>query len=178
MLSTKAAASGATTAGPDEAWRVVQPITPVGYYPKRGPLPAVLAVRGQTGEWDAPGQTRTLELSDGGSVVETTRVVEAPTFFAYELSEFQKLFGHLVEGARAEWTWTPLVGGGTRVDWTYEFHPKPGRRAVVAVIVRTLWAPYMRQVLPGILAAADAAASTTTERTSTEQASTERMSTE
>lgn len=154
MLSTRAEASGVTRVGIDRAWAIAQPITPVGYYPKYGPLPAVVAVHDQTGAWDAPGQTRLLELSDGGSVIEHTRVVDAPRFFAYELTDFQKLFGHLVEGARAEWTWT-AVDGGTRIDWTYEFHPKPRARALVATIVRLFWAPYMRRVLPGILRAAE-----------------------
>jgi hypothetical protein len=154
MLSTGASTSGVAAADLDRAWRVAQPLTPVGYYPRFGPLPAVVAVHDQTGAWDAPDQTRVLELSDGGSVIEHTRIVDAPHFFAYELTDFQKLFGRLVEGARAEWTWTP-VEGGTRIDWTYEFHPKPRCRAVVATIVRLFWGPYMRRVLPGILRAVE-----------------------
>jgi hypothetical protein len=144
-------ATGVARANLATTWAIAQPITPVGFYPKAGPLPAVVEVRDQTGAWDAPGQTRTLVLSDGGSVIEHTRVVEAPTFFAYELTDFQKLFGHLVSGARAEWSFT-AVEGGTRIDWTYEFHPLPRAGLVVGAIVRLLWAPYMRRVLPGILA--------------------------
>jgi hypothetical protein len=146
-----ATASGVARASLENTWQIAQPITPVGFYPKFGPLPAVTEVRNQTGAWDAAGQTRTLMLSDGGSVIEHTKIVEKPGFFAYELTDFQKLFGKLVSGARAEWTFT-AVDGGTRIDWSYEFHPYPRAGFVVGAIVTLFWAPYMKRVLPGIIA--------------------------
>lgn len=154
MVSQKASASGIAKASLEKTWEIAQPITPVGFYPKYGPLPAVLEVRDQSGDWDAPGQTRRLMLSDGGSVIEHTRIVNKPGFFAYELTDFQKLFGRLVSGARAEWTFTP-VDGGTRIDWTYEFHPYPRAGLAVGAIVTLFWAPYMKRVLPGIVAEVD-----------------------
>jgi len=140
----------------DQAWRVSVPADPTKFYPKYGPLPAVVGVRDQTGPWDAVGQTRTLQLSDGGSVVEHIREIDFQRFFAYELTDFQKLFGHLVEGARAEWTYTE-VAGGTRISWSYAFHPKKGAGLLVTAIVRLAWAPYMRRVLPGIVKAVESA---------------------
>jgi hypothetical protein len=137
--------------GLDPAWSIATPLTPVGFYPRFGPLPAVIEVRDQTGEWDAVGQTRTLMLSDGGSVVEHTSEVVRPGFFAYELTDFQKLFGKIVSGARAEWRFRE-VAGGTSIRWTYTFTALPGRRWLLAAIVGNLWAPYMRRVLPGIVA--------------------------
>jgi len=157
MVSHGATATGIAIADLETTWAIAQPITPVGFYPKYGPLPAVVEVRNQTGAWDAAGQTRTLVLSDGGSVVEHTREVREPTFFAYELTDFQKLFGKLVSGARAEWTFT-AVNGGTRIDWSYEFHPYPRAGLVVGLIVRLFWAPYMRRVLPGIISEVERAA--------------------
>ncbi|ROQ37258.1 polyketide cyclase/dehydrase/lipid transport protein [Frondihabitans sp. PhB188] len=152
-MSTSATASAhATAAAPlEHTWGVATPLTPVGFYPKSGPLPAVVEVRDQTGPWDGVGQRRQLMLSDGGSVVETTVRVDRPSAFVYELSEFQKLFGHLVSGARAEWFYTP-DGGGTRIDWTYTFFAEPGAGLVLRGIVRFFWAPYMRTVLRGIVA--------------------------
>jgi hypothetical protein len=151
MTAHGASASGIARASLETTWAIAQPITPVGFYPSYGPLPAVTEVRDQTGAWDAPGQTRLLVLSDGGSVIEHTRVVQKPDFFAYELTDFQKLFGKLVSGARAEWTFT-AVAGGTRIHWSYEFHPYPRAGLLVGAIVRLFWAPYMRRVLPGIVA--------------------------
>jgi hypothetical protein len=147
-----------------QTWNTATPLTPVGYYPKSGALPGVVEVRDQTGNWDRPGQTRQLMLSDGGWVVEHTMNVEPYSFFAYNLTDFQKIFGVLVEHARAEWTFTE-VSGGTNIHWSYTFFPK-SRAAVpvLALIIKLLWGPYMKKVLPGIGAEvnrqAQAAAST------------------
>ena len=135
-----------------QTWQAATTLTPVGYYPKSGLLPAVLVVHDQTGNWDAPGQSRQLMLSDGGWVVETTTDVAPSGFFAYELTDFQKLFGKLVHHARAEWTFTE-VAGGTNIHWSYTFFSRDAAvRPVLATIVKLLWAPYMRKVLPGIVA--------------------------
>jgi hypothetical protein len=90
-------------------------------------------------------------LSDGGHLIETITDAESPTFFAYELTDFQKLFGRLVEGARAEWRFE-RVAGGTSIRWAYEFDPLPGRAWIVGIIVRLFWAPYMRRIIPTIVA--------------------------
>lgn len=158
VTTASASAEGVTRADIDRAWAVGTPMTPVGYYPRFGPLPAVVEVRDQTGPWDAAGQTRQLMLSDGGSVIEHLVTVARPAF-VYELSDFQKLFGRLVAGARAEWDYTG-VDGGTRVRWTYTFFARPGIVPAVALtaIVRLFWAPYMKRVLPGILAEIDRSA--------------------
>jgi len=150
MASASATVEGVALAMPKESFEISGPIDPTLFYPKAGPLPAVIEVRDQTGPWDAVGRTRTLMLSDGGSVVETIAVVDSPRYFSYNLSDFQKLFGMLVAGATAQWRYD-RVATGTRVTWTYTFHPKPGASLIVAGIVRFFWAPYMKRVLPPIL---------------------------
>ncbi|GAA4266259.1 SRPBCC family protein [Frondihabitans peucedani] len=147
-------ASGTTRAPLDRAFAIGTPLTPVGYYPASGPLPEVLEVRRQTGPWDAVGQRRQLMLSDGGSVTETIVAVDAPNRFVYELSNFEKLFGLLVSGARAEWDYS-AEGSGTRIDWTYTFFARPGAGPALKAIVGLFWAPYMKRVLPGILGRID-----------------------
>ncbi|AMM19625.1 hypothetical protein AX769_05065 [Frondihabitans sp. PAMC 28766] len=150
-----ATADGDTSARFDRAWDIGTPMTPLGYYPKYGPLPAVVEVRDQTGPWDATGQTRQLMLSDGGYVIEhLVRVDREAGLFVYELSDFQKLFGRLVSGARAEWEYR-ATNTGTHVRWTYTFFARPGAGLLLEAIVRFAWAPYMRKVLPGILAEID-----------------------
>ena len=131
-------------------WEVLTPIDPSRFYPKFGLIPATVAVRDQTGPWNEVEQTRTLLLSDRGSVVETITDVEKPGFFAYELTEFTKLFKVLVHHARAEWRFTP-DSEGTRVDWTYAFTARKGWGLAVTLIVRLAWEPYMRHVLPEII---------------------------
>jgi hypothetical protein len=150
MAHASATVQGVAKAPLERAWDLGTPMTPVGFYPKSGPLPGVLEVRDQTGPWDAAGQTRQLMLSDGGYVIEHLVHVDRPETFVYELSDFQKLFGKLVSGARAEWEYT-AVPGGTNIRWTYTFHPYPRASLVVGVIVRLLWGPYMKRVLPGII---------------------------
>jgi len=88
-------------------------------------------------------------LSDGGHVVETITDAASPDLFAYELTDFQNLFGRLVSGARAEWRFEPEAGG-TSIRWTYTFFALPGRTGIVRAIVKLFWAPYMRRVLPPI----------------------------
>ena len=149
MAGSSATAVAMATATPKEAYDISGPLDPTAFYPKSGALPAVVEVRGQTGPWDTVGQTRMLMLSDGGHVIETITDTESPTYFAYELSDFQKLFGALVKGARAEWRFE-REAEGTSIRWTYTFFGKPGRGWIISIIVGLLWAPYMRKVLPPI----------------------------
>ena len=151
--SPSATVDAVAIATPKSTWHTVTGLDAAEFYPRRGVLPAVTAVRDQSGPWTTVGQTRTLVLSDGGHVVETITDASSPTFFAYDLSDFQKLFGWLVSGATATWSFE-REETGTRIRWTYAFHPRPGRRWVVALIVRLAWAPYMRLVLPPIAAEA------------------------
>jgi len=139
---------------PKNAWEISGPLDPTKFYPKSGALPAVVEVRDQTGSWDTVGRTRRLMLSDGGHVIETITDADSPNFFAYELSDFQKLFGMLVSGARAEWRFE-RIEGGTVIRWSYTFFGKPGRGWAVALIVKLLWAGYMKKVLPPIAAEVD-----------------------
>lgn len=138
-------------ATPKQSYETSGPIDPTQFYPRFGPLPAVVGVRDQSGTWDTVGHSRRLDLSDGGHVIETITDAASPNFFAYELSDFQKLFGMLVSGARAEWRFE-RVAGGTRIRWTYTFFGKPGRAWIVKLIVALWWAPYMKRVLPPIAA--------------------------
>ncbi len=148
-MSTRSASAAARVAAtPDVVFPRLRAHDPARFYPRWGVLPAVVEVRHQTGPWDAAGRTRTLVLSDGGTLVETLVSAEEP-LFAYELSAFTGLFGRLVAGGRSEWR-VVREGAGSSIAWTYAFTPLPGRGAIVAAIVRLAWGPYMRRVLPRI----------------------------
>jgi hypothetical protein len=146
-----ASVEGVTTANPQQAWNIANPVDPTKFYPKFGPLPAVVEVRNQTGPWDVVGQSRQLVLSDGGSVIEHIVRADEPDVFAYHLSDFQKLFGMLVSGADAKWEFD-VVEGGTRIRWTYTFHPLPRCGWIVGLVVGLFWHRYMQRVLPTIIA--------------------------
>jgi hypothetical protein len=65
-----------------------------------GPLPAVLRTRDQTGAWDATGQTRTVELSEGSTAREQLLTFEAPRYFGYRVSDFSGSLRWLTVGPR------------------------------------------------------------------------------
>jgi hypothetical protein len=154
MTPARARVEAVAHASPQRSWNVALQTPPTLFYPSFGPLPAVVAVHGQPAEWDVAGYSRTLELSDGGSVVETITQSDPGVFFGYDLSAFQQLFGRLVSGARAEWTFS-AEGATTRIRWSYAFYPLAGRGLAVRAIVALFWAPYMRRVLPTIVTAID-----------------------
>ena len=154
MTTYEATAEGVARAEIDIAWDVATLTSPTAFYPRFGPLPAVVGVQGQSGDWSVVGLVRTLQLSDGSSVVERLTTVDRPARFAYELTDFTKLFGPLVHHANADWRFVDMAGG-TGIRWTYSFTARPGAGAIVGAIVRVFWAPYMRRVLPGILAEAE-----------------------
>jgi hypothetical protein len=150
LRSSSSTVQALAPADPTRTFDILTPSDPTRFYPKFRVIPATVAVENQTGAWDAVGQTRTLKLSDGSSVVETTKVVERPSFFAYELTHFTKAFGPLVDHARAEWHFDPAEGG-TRITWTYTFFGRPGRGWIVALIIKFAWAAYMRKVIVGLV---------------------------
>jgi hypothetical protein len=150
-MASTARAEGFAPAGPDRTFAIVTPSDPTRFYPRSGPLPAVVAVRDQTGAWDAVGQSRTLELSDGSTVVERLTVVDPPRRFAYRLADFTGSFGGLVAFAEAEWDFDANARG-TRIRWNYSFHAQPKRGWIVRLIVRLFWGRYMKRVLPGLIA--------------------------
>jgi hypothetical protein len=141
-----ATVQGIAPADPGRTFDILTPSDPVRFYSRFRVIPAVTSVTDQTGAWDAAGQTRTLHLSDGSSVVETTTEVRRPGLFAYRLTDFTKVFGRLVDHARAEWRFD-ADAGGTRITWTYAFVGRPGRGWMVGLIVRLAWAAYMREVM-------------------------------
>jgi hypothetical protein len=151
LRGSGATISALAPASPSQTFAIMTPVDPSRFYPRFGVIPATVAVQDQTGDWDAEGRTRRLLLGDGGSVVETLVSVQRPFRFVYELTDFRRVFGVLVDHARAEWTFQEEEQR-TRVRWTYTFFAKPGRGLIVAAIVRLFWAPYMRHVLPGIVA--------------------------
>jgi len=150
-MASTARAEGFAPASPDRTFAIITPADPSRFYPKFGPLPAVVSVRDQTGAWDAVGQSRMLVLSDGGSVVERLTVVDPPRRFAYRLSDFTGVFSTLVAFAETEWDFDASVAG-TRIRWTYSFHAQPKRGWIVRLIVRLFWARYMKRVLPAFVA--------------------------
>ena len=149
-MASSAKVEGFAPAKPDRTFAIMTPSDPTRFYPKSGLIPAIVRVDDQTGAWDGVGQSRKLTLSDGGTVIERLKVVDAPRRFAYQLTDFTGFFGNLVAFADAEWDFDASVEG-TRIRWTYTYHAQPKRGWIVRLIVRLAWAPYMKRVLPGLI---------------------------
>lgn len=149
-MASTAKAEGFAPAKPDRTFAIVTVADPTRFYPKFGPIPAIVKVADQTGAWDAVGQSRSVTLSGGGTFVERLKVVDAPRRFAYQLTDFTGFFGNLVAFADAEWDFDASVEG-TRIRWTYTYHAQPKRGWIVRVIVKLYFGRYMNKVLPQLI---------------------------
>ncbi len=75
-----------------------------------GPFPGVTAVTNQPESWNFVGGTRNPQLTDGSTATETLTEYTYGSSFAYEITGFTNMLGHLVSGVRGEWTGGRLQG--------------------------------------------------------------------
>lgn len=131
-----------------QAFAHIVPINLPAIFTGYGPLPAVTATREQTGAWDAAGQTRTVQLSDGSTARERLTAYELPQYFAYTVSEFSGVLRFLAREARGEWWFVERGSGRTGIRWRYEFRPRYWLAVpLLALITRLLWRGYMAKAL-------------------------------
>ena len=138
---------------PMQAFDLIVPIDLSLVFKKWGPIPGVLGASNQTGAWDAVGQSRKPDLTDGSTATERLIEYTPGHSFAYEVTDFTGPMRHLVAGVRGEWTFSP-DGAGTVIRWTYEF--KAGRNRFLALRwgLIPIWRRYMQR---GLVATARAA---------------------
>ena len=109
-----------------------------------GPIPAIKGTR-QQGTWGTPGQTRTIELADPGTMQETLTVVERPQRFGYRIGGVTGPMKLLVSRVEGMWSFDP-AGAGTRITWAWEVHPTSVGRLAMPLFGR-LWHGYARKSL-------------------------------
>lgn len=131
---------------PESVFDHVVPIDLRSIFQGYGRLPAVVGSADQTGGWDAPGQTRRVILSDGGSALEQLTHYDRPQYFAYRVSELTGPFGLLVQEAKGEW-WFDQAGLSTSVKWRYTLTPRSALTWPVLKLVSLMWRQYMRRAL-------------------------------
>lgn len=132
---------------PNVAFDHIALVDPSAIFTGYGPLPAVVGIDNQSGAWDAPGQSRRVQLSDGGSACERLTDFQRPRSFAYQADEFTGVLGRLSDQARGRWRFLP-ADGGTMIDWRCEFHSRSAlTRPLLWLVVRVFWQGYMNRVL-------------------------------
>ncbi len=111
-----------------------------------GPIPPIKEVRGQTGDWDSVGQSRTVVLVGGGSMLEQLTQFDPPHSFGYTLSDIKGPLSPLVGRVDGVWMFEP-IGSGTNVTWRWTIHPRSGLTAPLLPVFGKLWKGYARQSL-------------------------------
>jgi hypothetical protein len=114
-----------------------------------GPIPPIRAIEGQRGAWNEVGQTRTVRLSGGGSMLEQLTLVERPHLFAYTLSQFTGPMKPIASHIDGTWTFA-RAGTGARITWHWTLHPASPLTAPLLPIFRRLWHGYARHSLQRI----------------------------
>lgn len=136
-------------ASPLLAFQRIAPMDPTAMFTGYGPLPAVTGTRDQTGAWDAPGQTRTVTLSDGSSAQEGLKHYHPAEYFSTTISGFSGALRWLATGADGAWWFDPQANGTqTAVRWRMAFHARSKWAApVLWLMASVLCRGYMNKAL-------------------------------
>jgi hypothetical protein len=128
------------------AYDVVLPTPLTDIFSRRyGVIAPITQVDGQDGRWGtAVGQTRTIRLSDGGTMLETLTLVDRPHRFGYTISNITGMMKPLVATAAGTWSFEP-AGTGVRITWAWEVTPTARLGRAAMPLFRRLWAGYARQ---------------------------------
>jgi hypothetical protein len=131
------------------AFKHIVPIDITSIFTGYGLLPAVTGTRGQSGEWNAEGCSRTVIFSDGSSARESLTGYEYPKRFTYRINGFTGVLRFFTSEARGEWTFERVPGSNaTKVRWSYEFVSRAKfLEPLVCLFVQKLWHGYLRQAL-------------------------------
>jgi hypothetical protein len=130
------------------AFEHIVPIDLTTIFTGYGPLPAVIGIENQTGDWDAAGQTRLVLLSDGSAAQESLTKYEHPHYFSYTVSDFTGALGYLASSANGEWWFSGVHSGITLIKWRYTFNAKSTFTApILWIITQVLWRGYMTRAL-------------------------------
>jgi hypothetical protein len=109
-------------------------------------FPPIREVRDQDGAWGTVGQTRTIVLSDGGTLRETLTSVDGPASFGYRIDQIRGPMKPLVSGVEGRWSFEP-AGTGCRITWAWDIQPSNGMTARLMPVLGRMWQGYARQAL-------------------------------
>jgi hypothetical protein len=114
-----------------------------------GPVPPVVGVRDEVGDWKTPGQTRFIVMKGGGGFHEELTKVDPPDSFGYLLTAFAGPLGLLIDRAEGDWSFT-ANGAGTTVTWRWMVYPRWPLTAPLLPLVGFLWKGYAGKALENL----------------------------
>jgi len=105
-------------------------------------------VRDQVGAWGTVGQSRTIVLTDRGTMRETLTSVRPGESFGYHITPLTGPLKPLVAGADGTWAFAPS-GTGVEVSWSWIVEPTAAGAFLMPAFTR-MWQGYARQALEEI----------------------------
>jgi hypothetical protein len=145
-----------TAASPEVAFDAVVPIDLTKHFTGYGPIPQIVGIEDQTGDWDTAGQTRRINLKDGTHVLETIEVCDRPGYFEYKVGPFSGFNRHVMSHAKGQF-WFDGDESGTLIRWTYTWHPQNVFVLPLAWVLTRVWKRYSEKLIVEFADAADAA---------------------
>lgn len=115
------------------------------YARRFGPLPPIVAVHDQQGNFDQPGQTRVFDTADGGAMYEELLDIDVPHHFTNRLVVLKGPFRPVVRTVEETWSFRP-EGAGTTATWEWNLYPRSPLTRPVAWLVSRFWLGYARAV--------------------------------
>jgi Polyketide cyclase / dehydrase and lipid transport len=112
-------------------------------------IPPVREVRDQEGAWGSVGQTRTIQLADGGTMQETFTSLDRPSSFGYRISDISGPMKPLVDRLDGRWGFVP-AGTGVRITWAWTVQPRTGVGTAAMPVFARMWQGYARQAMEQI----------------------------
>jgi hypothetical protein len=132
------------------AFEVVLPAPLETVFSRRfGALPPVRKVRDQDGTWGTVGQTRVIELADGGTMTEELTAVRPHEEFSYRITDVTGPMKALVASLDGRWAFEP-AGTGARITWAWTVHPASSFAELAMPVFGWLWRGYARQAMEEI----------------------------
>ena len=108
---------------------------------------SIAEVTGQEGEWgSAVGQTRTIRLSDGATMLQTLTAVDRPNHFDYAISELTGPLKMLVSGIDGHYSFEP-DGAGVKVTWRWVVTPKGLAGKLAMPMFAAMWSRYASRAM-------------------------------
>jgi hypothetical protein len=119
---------------------------------RHGPIPAVRGTVANQPGWGAVGDSRTIQLADGGSLHEELTRVERPNAYGYELNDIHGPMKPLA--ARIDGLFTFAAdGSGTRITWSWALYPRTLLSRPILPIFGRIWQGSARKAFDRIEAA-------------------------